>query len=554
MKERYIELMARVLSAYSEEHINRYFQDVKEHGLTEHGFPRLTANIGILIAHGKKTEYLSLFCEMMDFCCQNIPKVRKAGNEFSVKEIIFCIMELEEKQVLPAQKIAEWKSLLGTIDPYENYKHYAKSPEEEKHNWCCFALVSEYMREYIGVADTEKEVAIQIPTQLRRFDENGMYRDPNEPMVYDLVTRGLFAILLHFGYHGEFFDEINENLRRSGLLTLEMQSVTGEIPYGGRSAQFLNNEPHMAVVLEYEASRYAKEGNLQMAARFKQGVNLALENLEFWLARKPMRHIKNYFPLETSYGCDGYGYFDKYMITVASFLYAAYLICDEEIPIATEPMPSVAMQTSKYFHKVFLRAGDYFAEIETDANRHYDASGLGRVHKKGAPSTICMSMPATSTPKYTVDREDLFDCSLCPGIKQNGKWSYGCEEGVSCEALELSHTDAEAHALLQYDFLGEGVVKVDYDVDESGVLISVHGEKELAHLLPAFCFDGTDHPEITYDSNTLTVEYQGWICRYTTNGKICDLGKIACNRNGHYRIFSAVGEKELTVKIQIEKM
>ena len=70
MKERYIALMEKALSAYTDEHILRYFNDVKTNGLKEHGFPRLTANIGILIAHGKRTYLLPTFIEMMSVCCK----------------------------------------------------------------------------------------------------------------------------------------------------------------------------------------------------------------------------------------------------------------------------------------------------------------------------------------------------------------------------------------------------------------------------------------------------------------------------------------------------
>jgi hypothetical protein len=96
MKEKYIELMEKALSAYSDEHILRYFNDVKEKGLTEHGFPRLTANIGILIAHGRRKDLSPLFVEMMDVCCNMFlrPYV-KAANEFSIREIVCCIKELE---------------------------------------------------------------------------------------------------------------------------------------------------------------------------------------------------------------------------------------------------------------------------------------------------------------------------------------------------------------------------------------------------------------------------------------------------------------------------
>ena len=44
MKERYISLMEQALSAHPDAHIQRYFDDVKRDGLTEHGFPRLAAN------------------------------------------------------------------------------------------------------------------------------------------------------------------------------------------------------------------------------------------------------------------------------------------------------------------------------------------------------------------------------------------------------------------------------------------------------------------------------------------------------------------------------
>ena len=89
MKNKYLDLMERTLSAYTTEHILRYFDDVKRDGLTEHGFPRLTANIGILIANGRRCDLLPIFLQMMDFCCHAIPTV-KAANDFSVREIVSC--------------------------------------------------------------------------------------------------------------------------------------------------------------------------------------------------------------------------------------------------------------------------------------------------------------------------------------------------------------------------------------------------------------------------------------------------------------------------------
>ena len=81
MKTTYLALMEKTLSAYSVAHILAYFDEVKRNGLTEHGFPRLTANIGILIANGRRRELLPIFLEMMEFCCKTIPTV-KADNDF----------------------------------------------------------------------------------------------------------------------------------------------------------------------------------------------------------------------------------------------------------------------------------------------------------------------------------------------------------------------------------------------------------------------------------------------------------------------------------------
>ena len=109
-KSRYIDLMEITLSAYSTEHIDRYINDVRRDGLTEHGFPRLTANIGILMAHGRRQDLKERFISMMDLCCQQFLKV-KAANDFSVKEIIFCLQELDKTDVVRSGKLQEWKEL-----------------------------------------------------------------------------------------------------------------------------------------------------------------------------------------------------------------------------------------------------------------------------------------------------------------------------------------------------------------------------------------------------------------------------------------------------------
>ena len=545
--------MERCLEAYDEARIARYVDDVKREGLKEHGFARLASNMGILIANGRKTEFCDRFIEIMDICCENMPTT-KAANDFTVKEVIFCIMALEEKGLFP-EKTAYWRQCLSKVTPDKTYNVIAKTPTDKVHNWACFSAVSEFMRQYIGLADTSEFVDIQIPTQLQWMDENGMYRDPNDPMVYDLVPRGLLALLMHFGYSGKYREEIDGRLRKAGLLTLQMQSVSGEIPYGGRSNQFPHNEAHLAVVCEYEACRYAAEGNTDTARQFKLAVDKALDSIENWLSRKPIRHIKNRFPTETGYGCEDYAYFDKYMITTASFLYAACLICDETIPCAeTERETVYTAVTSEHFHKLFMRAGDYFAEIDTAADPHYDCSGIGRLHKKGAPSVICLSCPGTATPNFSLNGIDALDFSICPGIETDGELKFATSRESGYRITDRG-TEGDT-AYCRFECTVEGHTLETYCLlSPDGMEITVMGDGKIALMLPALEFDGENRTEIHRGSRGLAVNYMRYDCIHTAldNSEITELGYEGGNRNGVYVLYAATGNGMVTVRTQIKK-
>lgn len=551
LKEKYIDLMERCLTAYDDERIARYVDDVKRDGLKEHGFARLASNMGILIANGRKTEYADRFIEIMDICCENMPTV-KAANDFTVKEVIFCILALEEKGLFP-EKTAYWRRCLATVTPQKTYNVIAKKPDDKVYNWACFSMVSELMRQYIGLTDAREFIDIQIASQLQWIEENGMYRDPNDPMVYDLVPRGLFAVALFFGYDGKYRSEVSEILRKSGLLTLKMQSVTGEIPYGGRSNQFPHNEAHLAVVCEYEACRYAALGDMETASLFKTAVSRALESIALWLTREPIRHIKNRFPTETGYGCEDYAYFDKYMITTASFLYAACLICDESIPCGEAERETVyTAATSEHFHKLFLRSGEYFAEIDTRADPHYDCSGIGRLHRRGAPSAICLSCPGTATPNYSLNGFPATDFAICPGVERSGGLRFATSRESGYRILE--HGTAGDAAFCRMECTVEGVrLETELRLSSVGAEITVRSEGRVALMLPAFSFDGEKYTETVCGQRRLTVDYLGWTCRYLSDGMISDTGADGGNRNGVYSIFSAVGDGCLKVNVEIYK-
>ncbi len=555
-KECYIKLMAAALSAYTDEHILSYFNDVKKTGITEHGFPRLTANLGILLCRGHRKNLLPLFVEMMDFCIADMPHprndIRKGnGNDFSVKELIFCLLEVEKHALVPKEKTDGWRKTLATIEPENTYTQFARKPSDIVNNWAIFTAVSEWMRESIGIAETCDFVDLQLSSQTRYIDPNGMYRDPHEPMVYDLVSRGLFCVLLHFGYDGVYRELLDASLRRAALLTLKMQSVSGEIAYGGRSAQFPHNEAHLAVVFEFEANRYHREGNEALASLFKARAALALSSIEYWLSKDPIRHIKNRYPRETGFGCEDYAYFDKYMITTASFLYVAYLFADDAIEAVDQPrLPEVTF-TAEPFHKCFLTAGDYFLEIELLADTHYDEYGLGRIHKKGAPSPLCLSSSMTAAPNYKV--ENARAASMVPGYEKDGEICLALSGAASYRPIRAEQDEKTATVTLLSEFEDLTVLKHSYSASEGGVDIALSGAERLYFSFLAFDFDGEKQTKIIATDRCVTVEYEGWKCTYQTNGKILSRNELADNRNGRYRVFYATAESALSLHISIEE-
>ena len=64
--DRYLAAIDAAVSAYSREHLDAYLDGVEKQGVQEHGFPRLAANLGILVSRGRRTEMPEKLRRMMD--------------------------------------------------------------------------------------------------------------------------------------------------------------------------------------------------------------------------------------------------------------------------------------------------------------------------------------------------------------------------------------------------------------------------------------------------------------------------------------------------------
>ena len=241
------------------------------------------------------------------------------------------------------------------------------------------------------------------------------------------------------------------------------------------------------------------------------------------------------------------------MITTASWFFTAYMMCNEEIPAVEFEEKTEIFMASDEFNKLFVRGKEYAVEFDLNAGPAYDTNGLGRVHRRGAPSPICLSLPCGDASKlhYFTNVEKSLPISLCAGIIKDGVPKFATDAQYAVDSYSVVGDDA--FVSLTNTFEDGTRVNSDYKVTNDGVEISARGDNAIAFALPAFCFDGETHTKISHNGNTLTVAYEGWICKYNADCAIKSLDTTAYNRNGHYRVFYAEAKNNLNVKIEIIK-
>ena len=563
MREVYLDIMERIVATYNVEHIERYIELVNREGLTEVGFPRLGANIGILMAHGRRLDLKEKFIEILDICFKYFDHpitVMKADNNFTIREVSCAIKELEKTDVIEKEKIEEWKKKLASFEIETVYTHIASKDFPDPANWAYFGAVSEQARCKLCGLDYTDFLDNQIPSQLVRLDKDGLYRDyadpdlPHQPLLYDMMTRLLLALSVYWGYNGKYLPELEKMMEDSDELTLKMQSVTGEMPFGGRSNQCLFDDTVLAAYFELRASLLSKKGDPK-AGVFKAAALKAQKSALYWIDEEPVSQIKNNYDPLLMLGGEGYAYFNSYMVTSASNAYLAYLSADDSIAPTTAlaDIGGYIAKTSEYFHKVFLNNGDYFIEIDCNADIHYDATGLGRVHKKNCDPRVCLSVPFPSKDaEYKLEIPNRMPMSIC-GVKTvyenqdfiakyvlNKGFVTSAQEGAKHILKSQNKTTDKLSAIFDCTLDDEFLFTAEYTVSRDGVDVFFDGADGI--MLPVFLFDGKENTDIIAEKGSIMVKYNGSFCKYSFWGDYLEEG-VFFNRNGRYRVYRVDTQK-----------
>lgn len=582
-KETYLDVMESAFLAYSDDQlVGRRKLDGSY--LELHSYARLANVLACLLGAGRMRERLELGIKMLTDCCREVAAMKKDINaDFAVKEIMLAIRWL--KPVAEPDTVRQWLELMRSIGPYSHYKCTLLDPADKYHlfNINIYSMVGEYLREAEGLTDTTDYFASHWPGQLVHFDENGMYKDPGCPMLYDVTTRCQIQLMLGLGggYSGPFADELDRHLRKAGLMTLFTQSVAGELPFGGRSSQFLFNEVLIAANCEYEAARYRREGREKLATAFKRAGHLAVRSIGRWLHARPPRHIKNFYPPDSRFGTEPYGFYDKYMITMAAFLTIAYLYADDSI--GESPCPAetggYVLPTSESFRQLFANAGGYSLQIATRGDWNYDATGLGRLHKAGFPTELALSVPLTKGKGYELADGLHRDYSgISPGWQtETGEIRYlaECQKlqsrldvvagkiGASGQVGQTGKESDSDEVLFSVEYEGEevsecGSVSESYRLNGDGLLYRAAAnaprDGKLYVKLPLLVTNGESRTTITTSGNGLEVAMGSYVYTVKWNANVrCRLDEqLYGNRNGTYRLAfleSDVGELRLSLSL-----
>jgi len=198
-----------------------------------------------------------------------------------------------------------------------------------------------------------------------------------------------------------------------------------------------------------------------------------------------------------------------------------------------------------------LNAGGYFAQIDTNADFHYDANGLGRVHKIGCPSAICLSVPFSPNPSYTIEGQNSSAMSICCYAEKDGERFIGAEEYAQHTFISSESGEHYAQAVFDVKLPQNITLTHTYALSEKGVDITLSGYDDVGFMLPVFEFDGKAYTNITISDKSVSVEYEGAVCIYSFEGALSSDYAVYYNRNGRYRVYEASGHSlhiEITEK------
>ncbi|WP_433473680.1 hypothetical protein ACQPZP_33440 [Spirillospora sp. CA-142024] len=367
----------------------------------QYSTPAFAHAAATLVAHAGRKDLLKAAALALDWSAWELAERTAADSheDFYAPMLAHAIRLLEPH--VPAARSASWKHDIGRFEPFLTYRSAVGS-----NNWNIVAASGEALFQKMGLrVASDRYPEASFAAQGAHFDTSyGLYLEG--PMPYDHFPRLWLGDLIGRGYTGPYRAELTEALRRAAISSLFMQSPTGELPAGGRSAHHQWNEAEQCVTYEVFAARALATGDRELAAYFKRGAHLALRSMFRWVRPSgEMQVVKNWMDPAQSFGYESYSSHSQYNLLPMSMLAIAYEHAATTEDVRERPAPA---DTGGYvlhiepLHKVFANAGGSFVEIDTAGDHHYDATGFIRAHFSGHSPQLGSSDSLLASPSYRV--------------------------------------------------------------------------------------------------------------------------------------------------------
>jgi len=518
---------------------------------------RVANILSFQIKNNVNLKYLNLLQKLLFTLISDLVSAKAAtGSDFEMIEIYFALTNI--KSLIKKETYNKYIHLLRDLNPYECYEiNCRKISPEKQGNFVIYNMVGEYLRSLLTGFDAFDYINKNWEIQKTKFDTQGMYKDPNNPMLYDLSVRAHLALMLQLGYKGKLKKEIEDILTKSAMTTLHYISTNYVFPYGGRSNSFNMNEALLATLCEYYANIYYKKGEYKIAGAFKYSARKSIENLD----RYKKHHIKNFFDIHSNFGCEKYGTYEGYMVTTGCFMEMGYIIANKKIKEYTPPAlyGQYIFKTTDDFHKVFANNKGYFIEIDYNSDLNYEGSGLGRIHKKDIPIELGLSMPFSSSPKYNLgEYKQEKTLALGIGWYENEKEVYLAEQVFIKNAYV--HTICENKRKVSFQityYLKQGNVVETYTINKRGV--HVKSECDFAKVfyhIPILISNGKDTTRQKYKYNGFKNYLLDYVYKVKwANHLSCTLkNEYIYNRSGIYKSLIVNGTtKNISITFKLKK-
>lgn len=544
MKEQYLDLMEIIIGeAVRWVNDRGAVIDPVEHVEWAQTTPRFVSAAACLLYFDRLTEHKEKVFTAMSYCCGKLklPETKQMSADFWMRELCtayFCL-----QKIAPAALVGQWKRDLSQVEPENVYMFTDRTRQnlERFHNWAVYSAGGEVMRQSLGIGGGDflwgdAFFDVYMDKQLWRMTNLGMYRDPGDPITYDITTRLQADNALVWGCRdGELRAKWQTLLNKGAETMLQYLSPAGFVPYGGRSAAFQFQEAIVAALCECHARRH-KDDHPELAAVFKRQAELSTDAIRPWLAMKPFRHLKNRFDPAGKHGCDDYGKYSVYSLFAASCLGLAALYADDSIkPAAAVPAEGHGvLELNPEFHKVFARCRQNYVEIDTAADLRYDASGIGRILPRNWPFGLLPAMPfAPQNAHYQIDPSLQF--CLRP-------YAVGPEDlaGDTGNLFQL-HIHRNLPEQVEFSLVWRDFPVQVIDITATGIKIRCRSadDKLFRYQLPLLESDGEVSTQIDISDNRLRLTYGSFTGEIRVSSPLLKSELAPVNRNGVYRLYES---------------